>query len=230
MTSDARTVVLLTGFGPFPGVPVNATMRLVPALATAAAKAFPDVRFVTDILPTEWLAAPVRLEGLFADHAPDLALHFGVSRRARGFEIERRGLNVCSGADAAGSDPTAGAINDDGADLHQVDLPVSLMVERLRRRGIAANHSWDAGRYLCNAVLYQSLELSRGSSNRTRSAFIHLPTNLALGLGRQLQRDGSCRLTWPDAINGGIEIIATCLGRQGVRASPGLKVMARAPR
>ena len=30
---DVRTAVLITGFGPFPGVPVNATMQLVPELA-----------------------------------------------------------------------------------------------------------------------------------------------------------------------------------------------------
>lgn len=230
MTPDARTVVLLTGFGPFPGVPVNATMRLVPALATVAAKAFPDVRFVTDILATEWQAAPQRLERLFADHAPDIALHFGVSRRARGFELERRGVNACSGADAAGAEPTDGAINGDGAPSHEVDLPVSLIVERLRRRGIAAHHSWDAGRYLCNAVLYHSLELTRRTNVATRCAFIHLPANLELRPGLQLRRDGRCRLTWPDALNGGIEIIATCLGRRGVRGRAGLAVMARVQR
>ena len=47
--------MLLTAFGPFPGVPVNATMRLVPELAERAALAFPDARFVTEMLATEWV-------------------------------------------------------------------------------------------------------------------------------------------------------------------------------
>ena len=231
---DARTLVLLTGFGPFPGVPVNATMRLVPELAAVAAKAFPDVRFVTDILPTAWQAAPHRLATLFIDHAPDIALHFGVSKRARGFEIERRGVNICAGADAAGEEPVGRAIDGHGPDLHQVDLPVGLIVERLRRRGIAAFLSWDAGQYLCNALLYQSLALSRAAVSGPRSAFIHIPATLELGhregiAGAHRRRDASCPLSWPEAITGGTEIIAACLGRSPIRrpVRPPLKALAR---
>ena len=59
--AQARTTVLITGFGPFPGVPVNATMRLLPELALAAPRLFPDVRFAVEVLPTEWAAGPRRL-------------------------------------------------------------------------------------------------------------------------------------------------------------------------
>ena len=50
----ARTSVLITGFGPFPGVPSNATMQLLPQLAQVAPKSFPDVHFAFEVLPTEW--------------------------------------------------------------------------------------------------------------------------------------------------------------------------------
>src|SRR6185503_17433013 len=80
---DARTTVLITGFGPFPGVPVNATMQLVPELARAAARQFAGVRIATEVLATEWAAAPQRLDALLAEIEPDLVLHFGVSSRAR---------------------------------------------------------------------------------------------------------------------------------------------------
>jgi pyroglutamyl-peptidase len=76
--SNARTTVLMTGFGPFPSVPENATMRLVPALAERARRAFPDLCIETDVLPTEWRAAPARVETLYALHAPDIAPHFSV--------------------------------------------------------------------------------------------------------------------------------------------------------
>ena len=73
--ADGRTTVLLTGFGPFPSVPVNATMMLVPRLAQTASRLFPSTRFVHDILATEWETAPKRVDQLLALHSPDLILH-----------------------------------------------------------------------------------------------------------------------------------------------------------
>ena len=91
-SGQARTTVLVTGFGPFPGVPVNATMLLLPALSLPATKLFPDVHFVLEVLPTEWSAGPRRLERLLAETTPDLALHFGVSSRAK---RRKRSVALC---------------------------------------------------------------------------------------------------------------------------------------
>ena len=52
---------------PFPGVPVNATMALVPELAAAASRRFYGITVRAGLLPTEWQAAPRRLEDLLAD-------------------------------------------------------------------------------------------------------------------------------------------------------------------
>src|SRR6202521_1145034 len=112
---QARTTVLVTGFGPFPGVPVNATMRLVPELAQSAARQFAGVRIAGAVLATEWAAAPRQLDQLLAEIEPDLVLHFGVSSRARGFEIEQRAHNACLQApDAAGAMPTGSAVREGG--------------------------------------------------------------------------------------------------------------------
>jgi len=209
----ARTQVLLTGFGPFPGVPVNATMRLVPAVAQAAARAFPDVRVASEILPTEWAAAPRRLVPLLAELAPDLVLHFGVSSRARGFEIEARARNACTPMpDAAGALPGA-AVHDGGAEQLAVSLPVQHVVARLRGRGMPAFVSRDAGGYLCNATLYHSLAAARQAPGR-RVGFVHVPAALARPGGPNRGRVGACRLSWEQAVEGGLEVLAACLGRR----------------
>ena len=208
----ARTTVLITGFGPFPGVPVNATMRLLPELGRVAPKLFPDVRFVLEVLPTEWAAGPRRLERLLADVAPDLALHFGVSSRARGFEIEARARNVCTQApDAAGALPVGTAIRDGGAEFMAASLPVQHIVARLRRRGIPAFVSRDAGGYLCNATLYHSLGCAREAPGR-RVGFIHIPAALGRTGGGNRRRFGVRTLTWEQAHAGGLEVLAACLG------------------
>jgi pyroglutamyl-peptidase len=209
-----RSTVLVTGFGPFPGVPVNATMRLLPELVRVATSRFPDVRLVAEILPTEWAAAPRRLDRLLADVDPDLALHFGVSSRARGFEIERRAQNACSvQPDAAGVLPVAPALSNDGAEHLAVSLPVQHVVARLRRRGIPAFASRDAGAYLCNATLYHSLVRGRDAPGR-RIGFVHIPASLARPGGANRGRTGACPLTWVQVVDGALEILAACLGRQ----------------
>ncbi|KAB2913721.1 MAG: pyroglutamyl-peptidase I [Hyphomicrobiaceae bacterium] len=220
----AHTTVVVTGFGPFPGVPVNATMRLVPELAQVALSAFPDVRIVTEVLATEWLSAPQRLERLLADIAPDIVLHFGVSSRARGFEIETRARNICQASpDATGVLPPAPAVRPGGADAMAASLPVQHLVARLRRRGIAAFVSRNAGAYLCNALLYHSL-CCAGRAPGRRVGFIHIPASLARPGGANRGRSGACPLTWPETIAGSLEIVAGCLGRNvPLRASAALR-------
>jgi pyroglutamyl-peptidase len=214
---NGRTTVLLTGFGPFPTVPVNATMLLVPRLAMAAEALFAGVRVISEILPTEWDTTPARIDRLAVRWQPDLVIHFGVSRRARGFEIERRGRNWRAlAADASGTVPKSPVLRDAGADLHPSRLPVAEIVHRLRRRHIAAFQSWNAGTYLCNAALYHAL--SSPPLDRTDTGFVHVPAEL-IAAGRAAWTDSGtrtspgCPLSWGEAEAGGLEILATCLDR-----------------
>ena len=212
---DGRTTLLLTGFGPFPSVPVNATMLLVPRLAIAARQLFPGVRIVTDILPTEWIAAPTRVDHLLATHRPDIVLHFGVSSRARGFEIEMRGRNQCVMApDAVGAHPRHTDLGDDGPLLQPSRVPVEEIVRRLRRHHLPAFRSWTAGAYLCNATLYHVL--TQIGARPVQAGFVHIPALLAprarlSGHRRQLSASPGCPLTWMQTLTGSLEIIATLL-------------------
>jgi pyroglutamyl-peptidase len=214
---DGRTTVVMTGFGPFPSVPVNASMILVPRLAKAAASIFPATRFVTEILPTEWDTAPKRVDALLSAHAPDLILHFGVSSRARGFEIEQRGRNECALApDASGCCPDDAEIRSGGPHLIRSRLPVAEIVTRLRDRGIPAFRSWNAGTYLCNATLYHVLLSTRGQNSM--AGFVHIPAALAppgsaAAPMTTKKTSPNSPLTWAQALDGGLAILATCLGR-----------------
>ena len=205
--------VLLTGFAPFPGVPINASMRLVPELVAAAKRRFPGTSVSAGLLPTEWVAAPRQMEILLAEVKPDLLLHFGVSSRARGFEIELRGQNRCDQQpDAIGGLPPSSAVHDGGPNIMRASLPVAYIVSRLRRRGIRAFASRDAGGYLCNATLYNSLAKARGVPGR-RVGFIHLPASLAKQGAAHGDPMGACPLTWTQALEGSLEILAVCLAR-----------------
>jgi pyroglutamyl-peptidase len=217
--ASGRTNVLLTGFGPFPNVPANATSLLVPRIAQAARLAYPGINFEVRTLPTEWVAGLDHLGAHYEALAPALALHFGVSSRARGFEIEQRGVNRCAFVpDAAGAFPSGLALRESGARYLMSTVPVTAIVARLRARGLPAFVSRDAGAYLCNAALYAALDLARLHAHASRVGFVHLPTSLLVEQRRpQFGPHPRCPLTWAQVIDGGVEIIGAALGRQSAR-------------
>jgi pyroglutamyl-peptidase len=193
--------VLLTGFGPFPGVAANETERLVPALAAAARGSFKNHAIHYAILPTEWSTAPVRLSQLLHRHKPVLALHFGVAQDATGFRIEREGYNSCCMApDSRGKLPLSLNLIAGGTLCQTATVPVETIVQRLLSLGLPAYSSNDAGRYLCNAVLYHSLSVSQSSQNPFRAGFVHIPADLS-----------SSPLTFNDVLRGSLEILNVCL-------------------
>lgn len=200
----SRSSILLTGFGAFPGVEENATAALVPELAVAARARFPQHHVVDEVLPVEWARAPQRLQQLLAESDARLALHFGVSREAHGFQIELTGRNVCEARhDAVGTLPQAAALITGGPDVLASTFPAGRILARLREAGIPCAPSESAGTYLCNALLYHSLVNARTRPFQT--GFVHLPASLTPASG------ADCILSWQDAIAGGIEIIAACL-------------------
>ncbi len=87
-------VVLLTGFGPFPGVDRNASAELASELARRGSRRHEHLRFVAEVLPVNWRSAPVRLSDILHLHRPAVAIHFGVSARATGFVIETHAYNA----------------------------------------------------------------------------------------------------------------------------------------
>jgi pyroglutamyl-peptidase len=215
-----RPLVLLTGFGPFPTVAANATSILVPRIAEATRRAVPGIAVAAHILPTEWEASLCLLDELTSRLRPTIALHFGVSGRAAGFEIETRGRNRCSQSeDAAGRMPQDDCISPGGPEYLPATLPAAHIVGRLRQRGLPAQLSRDAGGYLCNALLYRSLEISRASGTPGRSGFVHLPSSLVNERRPALEPRPAGRLSWDDVVNGSLEIIAAALGRRPVAAA-----------
>src|SRR6185312_4329225 len=85
--------ILLTGFGPFPGVPENTSDWLVETLAARRLASRLGRSIEARVLPTEWTQVSLLGPALLRRHRPRLILHLGVSGRARGFRIERAAHN-----------------------------------------------------------------------------------------------------------------------------------------
>ena len=211
-----RPVILLTGFGPFPGAPRNASSLLIEELAKRAPRRLPGFAVHAETLPTEWQAGPDRLSELLEEFDPVVALHFGVSHRARGFVVETRARNTRHDIeDACGAWPGELCIAASGPAEVSATLPTGLIVERLRRMGLQVQLSRDAGGYLCNAILYHSLSEARLRDTGglgPRRGFIHIPDRLSGGRAGGWRRASASLLDWEGALEGGLEIMTISAG------------------
>ncbi len=165
--------LLVTGFGPFPGAPENPTEPLMGTLRDAPLGSLRVAALKAVVLPTEYACSWELLRQLYADFAPDIVVHFGLSLRAEAILVERVGRNHADPdkPDAAGHMPSSGRVLGSGPDTLSATLPVAEIVDALVRSGVAAVPSDDAGAYVCNAALYRSLHAEAAPC----VGFVHVP-------------------------------------------------------
>ena len=151
--------VLVTGFGPFPGVPTNPTDALVREVDGAVVSGVP---VVGRVLPTSFVRGPDGAIAAARELGARLVVGLGVAVSRTAVCVERVGVWVGEGrADVDGSVATCL----EGPET----VLASLDVHRLAS-ALGAELSDDAGRYVCNAWLYRvtrSLDVPVG--------FVHIP-------------------------------------------------------
>lgn len=172
MGGDAsRPLVLVTGFGRFPGVRINPTERLAAGIGRRVGQMRSGPRIVTARLTVGYRIARHELDALLTGHRPDAVLLLGLAASTHWVRVERhaRQLDSPLHPDAlgqAGSQPASSS-----------DLPLSATaalgpaLATLRRAGIRSRLSPSAGRYLCNAAY--ALALARAAGRPT--LFVHVP-------------------------------------------------------
>jgi len=160
---------LITGFGPFPGAPINPSAALAKALARRRRPAFAGIERSTHVFATTYASVDRDLPKLLAQK-PDIVLMFGVAGRRRQVCIETRARNAVSllFPDASGHRPQHGAIVLRGPAALKGNAPFACLA------GAAGTRlSRDAGNYLCNYVYWRALERVRGT--RPLAQFVHIP-------------------------------------------------------
>jgi pyroglutamyl-peptidase len=164
------TRVLVTGFEPFGGADLNASRKLVEALASEPPDGF---ELTTAVLPVVWARASDELAHALERAQPELVVCFGQADGRAQVEVERFALNFDEGSDDEGETRRAEIVTG-GPAAYRSSLPVDAVVEALRAEGIPAAASRDAGGYLCNHVFYA---LMRVLAERTgvRGGFVHVP-------------------------------------------------------
>jgi pyroglutamyl-peptidase len=175
MTTRREIVLLVTGFGRFPGAPFNPTEKIVAALGGAFARRLArlGVRLERRVLPVTWEGTPAALRRLEAELRPDAVLHLGLAaRRPRvTAEIRAHNRNRPLSPDAGGARAPRGTIDPDAPPTAPSTVPLARLISAMARAAPSAASN-DAGAYLCNLALWTSLR--QGPAGRP-VAFVHMP-------------------------------------------------------
>jgi pyroglutamyl-peptidase len=167
--------VLVTGFDPFGGSPVNPSWYAVQALHGREIAAH---RIVGAELPTVFGASIERLEQLLLQHRPRLVICTGQAGGRGALSLERVAINVNDARipDNAGEQPVDTTIAADGPAAYFTTLPIKAMLQALLADGIRAEVSQTAGTFVCNHVFYGLMHLlAQPRFQGVRGGLIHVP-------------------------------------------------------
>jgi len=153
------------GFGTFPGVPSNPAQHLALALN---GRTVGDRLVVGEGMPVSYERCVRRTRTLVASYRPELLLGVGVATERRVPSLERTARNRCDSrrvdVDAIG----VAKLVPGGPDVLHTDFVSKALCD-----AIDGELSDNAGDYVCNAWLYDSLRLF----SALRVGFLHLPAH-----------------------------------------------------
>lgn len=162
--------LLVTAFEPFGGDSMNPTERVLGELPDEIC----GFGIEKLLLPVEFKRAAQMVCGRFDAVSPAAVVMLGQAGGRSAITPEAVGRNIMNARipDNAGFSPVNREIVPGGAAELYSTLPLDGIVTAIRKEGIAAEVSRDAGEYVCNSVLYSMLAHNGGC---VPTGFIHVP-------------------------------------------------------
>lgn len=199
--------LLITGFDPFNGEPLNPAYEAVKRLPDTAAGA----ELVKLELPTAFERAVRTLETAIAEHRPDIVLSVGQAGGRACVTVERVALNLADASipDNDGAQPQDSPLCSEGPAAYFSTIPVKAIVKNVQDHGIPCQLSYSAGTYVCNCVLYHALHLAATQYPGLRAGFIHVPYAEEQAVGKPSGTPSAALSTMTKALEYAIEVIGT---------------------
>lgn len=165
--------ILLTGFEPFDGEPVNPSLEAVKALH---GETIEGCEVIGQGLPVTFGESKEVLDNRINEVAPDLVICVGQAGGRSAISVERVAINVNDGRipDNNGYQPIDEPVNPDGPVAYWSQLPIKAIVKHIRDAGIPAEVSQTAGTYVCNHIFYALMDIL-SKKTHIRGGFIHIP-------------------------------------------------------
>ena len=169
--------ILITGFGPFPGVDENPCTALIDSLAAYFNGSVNGHHIEFMHLETTYHQGLHSFRAKLSSYQPDLTICFGVHSGADGFRLERVARNQANiaAADAYGYTPILPVLEQQGLAEYVSRLPLDAIQEALDEAHIDNHINEDAGSYLCNASFYYLMHYLETKNPNGLGGFIHIP-------------------------------------------------------
>ena len=176
--------LLITGFAPFAGDGINPSWQAVQALPETVGA----WELYKKELPVSFRGAPEALQEAIAAADPDAVLMIGLAAGRDAVTPERQGFNEIDARipDNEGNMPQNVPVVPGGPETLYATLPAEDMTDAILSAGIPARLSENAGRFVCNALLYSALYRLEQADDPIPAAFIHIPATPELAEGREL--------------------------------------------
>lgn len=172
---------LVTGFEPFGGESINASIEAVRRLQPRLG----DLEVVTAELPTSYARSHAALEAAIARAQPGIVLCVGQAGERAALCVERVAVNLQHAelADNDGARPDDAPVVPGGPAAYLSTLPVRAAVASLRAAELPALLSMSAGTFVCNHVFYRLMHLAATRRQGLRGGFLHVPALSRLASG-----------------------------------------------
>ena len=164
---------LVTGFEPFGGESINASLEAVRRLPPRIGA----LEVVTAELPASYARSLGVLEDAIARTRPDIVLCVGQAGERALLSVERVAVNLQDAeiADNDSARPVDVPVIAGGPAAYLATLPVRAAVAALRAAELPAEVSMSAGTFVCNHVFYGLMHLAATGGHRFRGGFLHVP-------------------------------------------------------
>ena len=161
--------ILITGFEKFDDANSNPTEEMLVDLNYAKA------RVKCEVLPVEFEQSFTQLKSAIEAFNPNYVLLCGLAGNRDHISVEKIGINYINARipDNKGYQPFDKTISETGDDGYFSTLAVSELACHIQSLGIDLRVSFNAGSYVCNYLLYKTLEHLKGTA--VQSTFFHFP-------------------------------------------------------
>jgi pyroglutamyl-peptidase len=166
--------LLLTGFEPFDGSPLNPSQQVV---ARLEAEGLPGIELATAILPVDRLLGPEKLLLAVDTVQPQAVLCLGEASTRAVLSIERLAVNLLNFTipDNQGVKVEDEPVVPGRPAAYFATLPVRKAFQAVRAAQVPVEISLSAGSYLCNQVFYTLLNYLSRRGMDIPAGFVHLP-------------------------------------------------------
>ena len=164
--------ILVTGFDPFGGEPINPAWEAVKELNGYESNGY---TVVTKMIPTVRYDSVNTVREAIREYNPEAILLVGQAGGRPDITVERVAINVDDFRipDNKGNQPKDEIIVEGGNPAYFATLPIKHMVSGLQHAGIPASISNTAGTFVCNHIFYGVAHEVHDKG--IRCGFVHIP-------------------------------------------------------